>query len=1189
MVVDPHLVSYRPMTAWEYDDLGGAAAVGMGGGNPQQWSTHEDSVEGSAPGPGGGCPGSRGHPMAKPPPGGYSNPEQGLRPGGGVMASESTLRRGFTDLDDPTGQQHQHHQNRRNRSNNNNNNGNVGTGSQNNHTHGNNASNGHWRGGSGGTSNGRGPMTPGHHDGSANQKQASFTPRRGNMVWINPSIQYNGSGGSRSDREYRADRPNAIPIVEPRSRRVVAMRHGHGVAYGAPAGGVKGGAGAPCSSMTAIAMLEAFARASGLPDAEFQLMESKTNKKAAVAEFLCTVEVDGTKYKSYPDYRPTAELAKETAAAKALAALGITKENLQQRVAEKQATLPVADMSTAAQAEAVAVKLAQMLEKRPNGVFCNSVPQLFAEDFKQKLPDDWQTKVSDHKLLDFVPNAIAKCDVLYRRESEGVDPALASAAPQVPPLSITDEQFMFVTTLIVDVNNFYGRVEREEYHSLVSDMEAYYKVESNLAQQKLEPTDRPVVGALYAVFDESWHRVQCMADESGGELAEFRYVDLGITESISRQKLIHLAYDFYTVPFFAVQLRLEEFEEPNVSESKRPSVHALMDRLMQNKILWAVPGPGVDLASRPLSVKVYDTGDESMDSIGSSEGVKDSPSCQQIDINTEVYKMVATPVIFPAPVIAKGYLSCVLPDGFIFLQIEDFGLSELRNLTVEPVSDKPVESVQENKVYCAQLEGSWYRCVATNIVSDQEIDIEFIDYGNRDTVDISKVFALKTGSHIEDLPPQAVKAHMTNLQPTDVWSPEELAKITDFCPEDQVLIVKVSSSARCDGRDCDPSIQHVDIFKRTQPNDELVSVNHKLSEALRQLATATSAASNGHEGAKGTRLAIGTYPALKPVYDKDQPPTIGSTIMLHVVSAASPLALIVQPFNTSGELAKLRAEMQLYYGKQVDRRGEQITTHSVTGRRELLSHYHTNTVHSVDTNREKKNVRESGETETTRSYFSRGLFLGPLTNLACKTLPGIVSLAKDEDGKNVNTLLRMWLFEEISSGENRLDVSEFEIGAGEFFACLQDEIWERAYVEKASGAPSPDGATCTMVVCYFVDNGAYMPLTVAATSIQPLHQQFRQLARQAIQAGLHGVKPREGAADFDPMDCITFQKHITGRDLEGKICGHSEDSRVSPSPTFSLALELFEEDLALCELYTEMNLLTVVKKGTTPAAGSETA
>lgn len=170
---------------------------------------------------------------------------------------------------------------------------------------------------------------------------------------------------------------------------------------------------------------------------------------------------------------------------------------------------------------------------------------------------------------------------------------------------------MFVTTLIVDVNNFYGRVEREEYHGLVNNMEAYYKIEANLSQQKLDPADKPVVGALYAVFDESWHRVQCIAlDDAGGEVAEFRYVDLGITESIPRAKLMHLAYDFYAVPFLAVQLRLEEFEESNVSESKKPSVQALMERLMQNKILWAVPEPGVDRTLRPLPVKIYDTGDE---------------------------------------------------------------------------------------------------------------------------------------------------------------------------------------------------------------------------------------------------------------------------------------------------------------------------------------------------------------------------------------------------------------------------------------------------------------------------------------------------------------------------------------------------------------------------------------------------
>lgn len=74
---------------------------------------------------------------------------------------------------------------------------------------------------------------------------------------------------------------------------------------------------------------------------------------------------------------------------------------------------------------------------------------------------------------------------------------------------------------------------------------------------------------------------------------------------------------------------------------------------------------------------------------------------------------------------------------------------------------------------------------------------------------------------------------MTNLQPVDTWTVEELATITDFCPEDQKLIIKVSSSSCCEGRECDENIRHVDIFKRTQPNDELVSVNHRLYEELK--------------------------------------------------------------------------------------------------------------------------------------------------------------------------------------------------------------------------------------------------------------------------------------------------------------------------------------------------------------------
>jgi len=111
-------------------------------------------------------------------------------------------------------------------------------------------------------------------------------------------------------------------------------------------------------------------------------------------------------------------------------------------------------------------------------------------------------------------------------------------------------------------------------------------------------------------------------------------------------------------------------------------------------------------------------------------------------------------------------------------------------------------------------------------------------------------------------------------------------------------------------------------------------------------------------------------------------------------------------------------------------------------------------------------------------------------------------------------------------------------------------------------------------VCFFIDNGSYMPLRIERDNIQPLHTQFRQLEYQAIQATLHMVAPKNGAQDFDPLDCIKFQKHITGRDLEGKICALEKDSRISVAPTFSLALELFEEEVALTETYLEMDVLS---------------
>lgn len=75
-----------------------------------------------------------------------------------------------------------------------------------------------------------------------------------------------------------------------------------------------------------------------------------------------------------------------------------------------------------------------------------------------------------------------------------------------------------------------------------------------------------------------------------------------------------------------------------------------------------------------------------------------------------------------------------------------------------------------------------------------------------------------------------------------------------------------------------------------------------------------SASQNGHStGDDETEV-----PPLVAVYPESNPPKHGSMVSLHVVSAASPLKIICQPFNTLGELANLRAQMQLFYGKQVN-------------------------------------------------------------------------------------------------------------------------------------------------------------------------------------------------------------------------------------------------------------------------------
>lgn len=261
-------------------------------------------------------------------------------------------------------------------------------------------------------------------------------------------------------------------------------------------------------------------------------------------------------------------------------------------------------MDTAEEIDSVVVKLVQMLESRPRGIHIRSAPQYFEEEFREQLPGDWEAKVSGDPRLRIVINPIDA--LLYK-----ADPQPQNRDPRrVPTLELPRDEFEVIVNSVINVKQFYGVVREEELLDLTAKMGAYYTKESNLAHQRLPENAEPIVGNLYAVFENYWCRVQCLSKATISEAAKFRFVDHGRTEQIPRDRLLHLALEFHSFPFFSCNFHFDEFADIDESDANDRIIIAEMERLMLSKRVRVTPKAGCNLQSKSIPVTVHCIADD---------------------------------------------------------------------------------------------------------------------------------------------------------------------------------------------------------------------------------------------------------------------------------------------------------------------------------------------------------------------------------------------------------------------------------------------------------------------------------------------------------------------------------------------------------------------------------------------------
>ncbi|KAK8735860.1 hypothetical protein OTU49_005352 [Cherax quadricarinatus] len=102
----------------------------------------------------------------------------------------------------------------------------------------------------------------------------------------------------------------------------------------------------------------------------------------------------------------------------------------------------------------------------------------------------------------------------------------------------------------------------------------------------------------------------------------------------------------------------------------------------------------------------------------------------------------------------------------------------------------------------------------------------FVDFGNSDRVELSKIRRLDSVcDQLTKIPHQALRCRLYNVPPHSGhhWTPRACQRLLELAPDNTPLLLRVQDSGINGGP---PSVE---LFKRSHPQNELVSINFTLS------------------------------------------------------------------------------------------------------------------------------------------------------------------------------------------------------------------------------------------------------------------------------------------------------------------------------------------------------------------------
>ncbi|XP_062850292.1 tudor domain-containing protein 7B isoform X2 [Trichomycterus rosablanca] len=620
-------------------------------------------------------------------------------------------------------------------------------------------------------------------------------------------------------------------------------------------------------------------------------------------------------------------------------------------------TAPTSTSSFTALPEDLKQKLAQLLLKYSSGVWSHALPKLFQDTYNTKLPDfvlDNLHLLSDLCTIDYPMPDNTKRAILYvkvmkdencnrpnledQRAREVAGRRLSTHA--VPPLLIPMEEYPSV--LVVEASNtnnvvirYIGQDYSKAQEKLEDEMKEFYKKENTRT-----PLNSLSPGQLAAVVGEEEDILRGQVCEVKSDSVKVYFVDHGVSEIISKNKLIELHERFFKLPFQATKCKLAGLE----AFYQKPTVLQKLDSMASGKILLAEI---LEREEIPLMV-LYDTSQEDDININASclKAIQDKSLESPLQVNSTNINVSVTSVC------SDGTFSCQLPSqGLIKLnellqKIESYFISKVRT----QVPSEPSRPFC-GKFCLVRYKDKWSRAEITNLHGSRVLDILYVDLGVQASIEVSELKEIPP-PFLHDfisIPPQAVKCCLTDLSlSVGSWTPDAVQWLRDTIlhrSDISLKIAKVEESKR---------LAHVYLF--TSKNHELFhSLNHQLANSdlwkrqkdvflsnhrpLKNISPPTASitgptpftspivstdnsSTTGESKALYTPRMESTYMvshstpyaslALPPVLEL---PKVGQNIDIYVSVACHPGHFVLQPWQDMYQLAVLMGKMILYYNK----------------------------------------------------------------------------------------------------------------------------------------------------------------------------------------------------------------------------------------------------------------------------------